>query len=55
MRNNWKHKKKDEKSKQESAQKEREDNCGEHYYISSGGKYSPQGQMICQDCGKIIN
>jgi len=36
------------------AQAKREQECGEHYYVSSGGKYSPQGQMTCQDCGKTV-
>ena len=38
----------------ELEQKKREDECGEHYYISSGGKWSSQGQMICCHCGHTI-
>lgn len=26
----------------------------DHYYLPYGGSYSPQGQMKCQDCGKVI-
>lgn len=37
------------------AKLKREQECGEHYYISSGGKWSGQGQMTCQNCGKKID
>lgn len=38
-------------------QQKREDKCGEqggHYYLPSGGKYSPEGQKSCRECGKTI-
>lgn len=28
--------------------------CKDHHYISSGGKWSPQGQMTCEWCGHTI-
>jgi len=36
-------------------QKEREDNCGDHYYIATNSKWQPEGQMRCSHCGKTIN
>lgn len=40
-------------------QLKREEECGKskfgHEYRSSGGKWSPQGQMTCIDCGKTID
>jgi hypothetical protein len=38
----------------ETDQRKRENECGEHYFIASGGKWSSQGQMTCQNCGKTI-
>ena len=36
-------------------QKEREDNCGEHYFIPTNAKWQSAGQMQCCHCGKIID
>ena len=36
-------------------QQKREDECGEHYYLPDGGKYSSSSQRSCQFCGKTIN
>lgn len=33
----------------------KEKNCKEHYFISSGGKWSSQGEMTCIHCNKVIN
>ncbi len=32
----------------------REEECEDHYYLPSGGKWSPIGQISCQYCGKTI-
>ena len=40
-------------------QLKREQECAKskfgHEYLSSGGNWSPQGQMTCIDCGKTID
>jgi len=41
----------------ELEQNKQEDECskyGGHYFLESGGKWSPQGQMSCQFYGKTI-
>lgn len=44
----------EQRKKIETEQEKREQDCGEHYFLPSGGKWSPEGQMSCQFCGKTI-
>ena len=36
-----------------SDKEKKQDKC-DHYFLPSGGKWSPEGQKTCQDCGKKI-
>jgi hypothetical protein len=40
--------------RENKAEKEKKQDKCDHYFLPSGGKWSPEGQKTCQDCGKKI-